>query len=72
VSLIFFKKAKIPQKAKRNPYGLYIFDNQLMLANKGKIDKKTESVPVTVGIYQEMLNLDVTETSIYDITFGLL
>jgi hypothetical protein len=43
-----------------------------MLANKGKIDKETRLISVAVGTYQEMLNLDVTETSIYDVTFGLL
>jgi hypothetical protein len=42
-----------------------------MLANKGKIDKETGPISVTVGIYQEMLNLDVTETSTYNVTFGL-
>jgi hypothetical protein len=42
-----------------------------MLANKEKIDKKTGPILVTVGTHQEMLNLNVTETSIYDITFGL-
>jgi hypothetical protein len=42
-----------------------------MLANKGKIDKETELIPVNVGIYQEMLNLDITETFTYDIIFGL-
>jgi hypothetical protein len=42
-----------------------------MLANKRKIDKKTKSIPVTVGIHQEMLNLDMIKTSIYYIIFGL-
>jgi hypothetical protein len=42
-----------------------------MLANKGKIDKKTELISITVGIYQEMLNLDMTETSTYNTIFGL-
>jgi hypothetical protein len=43
-----------------------------MLANKGKIDKETEPILVNIGIYQEMLNLNMTETFIYNITFGLL
>jgi hypothetical protein len=43
-----------------------------MLINKGRIDKETGPISVNIGIYQEMLNLDVTETFIYDITFGLL
>jgi hypothetical protein len=47
----FLKKAKIPQKIKQNLYGLYIFDNQPILANKEKIDKETRSVLITVGIY---------------------
>jgi len=42
-----------------------------MLANKKKIDKETGLIPVTVGIYQEMLNLNMTKMSIYNITFGL-
>jgi hypothetical protein len=42
-----------------------------MLANKRKIDKKTRLIPVTVGTHQEMLNLDITETFTYNITFGL-
>jgi hypothetical protein len=42
-----------------------------MLANKRKIDKETGPIPVTIGTHQEMLNLDITETSIYDVTFGL-
>jgi len=71
VSPAFLRKAKIPQKKKQNPYGLYTFDNQPMLANKGRIDKETGPIPVTVGTHQEMLNLDVTETSTYDATFGL-
>jgi hypothetical protein len=72
VSPAFLRKAKIPQKKKQNPYGLYIFDNQPMLANKEKIDKKTRLMPVTVGTYQEILNLNMTETSTYNATFGLL
>jgi hypothetical protein len=43
-----------------------------MLANKRRIDKETGLIPVTVGIYQEMLNLDVIETFTYNIIFGLL
>jgi hypothetical protein len=42
-----------------------------MLANKGKIDKETRLIPVNVGTYQEMLNLDITETSTYNATFRL-
>jgi hypothetical protein len=42
-----------------------------MLANKKKIDKETEPILVNVGIHQEMLNLNMIETSIYNITFGL-
>jgi hypothetical protein len=42
-----------------------------MLANKEKIDKKTGPILVNVGIHQKMLNLDMTKTSIYNITFGL-
>jgi hypothetical protein len=42
-----------------------------MLANKEKIDKEIRLIPVTVGTHQEMLNLDMTETSIYNATFGL-
>jgi hypothetical protein len=42
-----------------------------MLVNKGKIDKETRPILVNVGIYQKILNLDVTKTFIYDITFGL-
>ena len=42
-----------------------------MLANKGRIDKETRLILVNVGTYQEMLNLDVTETSIYNVIFGL-
>ena len=42
-----------------------------MLANKGRIDKKTKLISVNVGTYQEMLNLDITETFTYNITFGL-
>jgi hypothetical protein len=42
-----------------------------MLANKKKIDKETGPIPVNVGIHQEMLNLNVTETSTYNVTFGL-
>jgi hypothetical protein len=43
-----------------------------MLANKEKIDKKTKLIPITVGTYQKILNLDIIETSIYDVIFGLL
>jgi hypothetical protein len=43
-----------------------------MLANKRKIDKETGLIPVNVGIYQEILNLDVTETFTYNVIFGLL
>jgi hypothetical protein len=42
-----------------------------MLVNKGKIDKEIRPIPVNVGLYQKMLNLDMIETFIYDITFGL-
>ena len=42
-----------------------------MLANKRRIDKETGLILVNVGIYQEILNLDMTKTSIYNITFGL-
>jgi hypothetical protein len=42
MSPAFFRKAKIPQKIKQNPYSLYTFDNQPMLANKEKIDKKLD------------------------------
>jgi hypothetical protein len=62
VSLAFLKK---------NLYGFYIFDNQPILANKGRIDKEIELILVHVGIYQEMLNLNVTETFTYDTIFGL-
>jgi hypothetical protein len=72
MSPVFFRKAKIPQKIKQNSYSLYTFDNQLMLANKGRIDKETEPIPVTVGKYQKILNLNMTETSTYNTTFGLL
>jgi hypothetical protein len=51
ISPIFFRKAKIPQKTKQNPYGLYTFDNQLMLANKGRIDKETRPISVNVGTH---------------------
>ena len=51
MSLTFLKKAKIPQKIKQNLYSLYTFDNQLILANKGKIDKETELIPVNVGTH---------------------
>jgi hypothetical protein len=71
VSPAFLRKARIPQKTKQNLYGLYTFDNQPMLANKGRIDKETGPISVTVGTHQEMLNLDVTETFTYDATFGL-
>jgi hypothetical protein len=71
ISPAFLRKARIPQKTKQNPYGLYTFDNQLMLANKERIDKKTRLIPVNIGIHQEMLNLDMTEIFTYDITFGL-
>jgi hypothetical protein len=43
-----------------------------MLANKGRIDKETGLILVNVGIYQEMLNLNIIETFTYNITFGLL
>ena len=72
VSPAFLRKVKLPLKIKQNPYDLYTFDNQLMLANKRRIDKETKSIPVNVGTHQEILNLDVTEISTYDITFGLL
>ena len=72
VSLIFLRKAKISQKIKQNLYSLYIFDNQPILVNKKRIDKETGPISVNVGTYQEMLNLDVTKTFIYDIIFGLL
>jgi hypothetical protein len=72
VSPAFFRKAKIPQKKKQNLYNLYTFDNQPMLANKERIDKETGLISVTVGIYQEMLNLNVIKTFTYNITFGLL
>jgi hypothetical protein len=42
-----------------------------MLANKEKINKETGLIPITIGIHQEMLNLNVTEMSTYNITFGL-
>jgi hypothetical protein len=42
-----------------------------MLTNKGKIDKEIGLISVTVGTHQEMLNLDMTKTFIYNITFGL-
>jgi hypothetical protein len=72
MSPAFLKKTKIPQKIKQNSYGLYTFDNQPMLANKEKIDKKTGLIPVTIETYQKMLNLDITKTSIYNAIFGLL
>jgi hypothetical protein len=37
-----------------------------------KIDKETKLIPVTIGTYQEMLNLNVIETFIYNAIFGLL
>jgi len=51
VSLAFFRKAKIPQKIKQNLYGLYIFDNQPMLINKKRIDKKTGPISINVGTH---------------------
>jgi hypothetical protein len=51
ISPTFFRKAKIPQKIKQNPYSLYTFDNQPMLANKEKIDKEIGPVPVNIGIH---------------------
>jgi hypothetical protein len=51
MSLAFFRKAKIPQKIKQNLYSLYTFDNQPMLANKGKIDKKIKLISVNVGTH---------------------
>jgi hypothetical protein len=72
VSPTFFRKIRIPQKIKQNSYSLYIFDNQPMLANKRRIDKETGLIPVTVGIYQKMLNLNIIKTSTYNATFGLL
>ena len=71
VSPAFLRKAKFPLKTKQNPYGLYTFDNQPMLANKRKIDKKIRPISVNVGTHQEMLNLNMTETSIYNTIFGL-
>jgi hypothetical protein len=72
MSPAFFRKAKFPLKIKQNSYNFYIFDNQPILANKGRIDKETKPILVNVGTHQEMLNLDVTETYTYNITFGLL
>jgi hypothetical protein len=72
MSPTFLRKAKIPQKIKQNPYDLYTFDNQPILTNKERIDKETRPISVNVGTYQKMLNLNVTETFTYDITFGLL
>jgi hypothetical protein len=72
MSLAFLRKAKLPLKIKQNLYGLYIFDNQPILANKEKIDKEIKSISVNIGTYQKMLNLDMTETFTYNITFGLL
>jgi hypothetical protein len=43
-----------------------------MLINKGRIDKETGLISVDVGIYQEILNLNVIETSTYNVIFGLL
>jgi hypothetical protein len=71
VSPAFLKKVKIPQKIKQNLYSLYTFDNQLILANKERIDKETGLISVTIGTHQEMLNLNIIETSIYNIIFGL-
>jgi hypothetical protein len=71
VSPTFLRKTKIPQKTKQNPYGLYTFDNQPILTNKRKIDKKTGLIPVTVETHQETLNLNMTKTSTYNVTFGL-
>ena len=71
MSLTFFRKVKIPQKTKQNLYCFYTFDNQPILANKERIDKETGPIPVNVGIYQEMLNLDMTKTFTYNITLGL-
>jgi hypothetical protein len=51
VSPAFFRKAKIPQKIKQNPYSLYTFDNQSILANKEKIDKEIGPISVNVGTY---------------------
>jgi hypothetical protein len=51
ISPAFLKKAKIPQKTKQNLYNLYTFDNQPMLTNREKIDKKTKPIPVTVGTH---------------------
>jgi hypothetical protein len=51
MSPAFLKKIKIPRKAKQNSYSLYTFDNQPILANKGKIDKETRPILINVGIY---------------------
>jgi hypothetical protein len=51
VSPAFFRKAKFPLKIKQNLYDFYIFDNQPMLANKKRIDKKTGLISVNVGIH---------------------
>jgi hypothetical protein len=72
MSPAFFRKTKIPQKIKQNPYDLYIFDNQPILTNKERIDKETGPILVNIGTYQKMLNLNITETSIYNAIFGLL
>jgi hypothetical protein len=71
ISPQFLRKAGIPQKRKEKPYSLYTFDNQPMLANNGKIDKETGPILISIGTYQKILNLDVTETTAYDATFGI-
>jgi hypothetical protein len=51
ISLAFFRKARISQKIKQNPYNFYTFDNQSILANKKKIDKEIGPISVNVGTY---------------------
>jgi hypothetical protein len=71
VSPKFLRKAGILTRNKEKPYNLYTFDNQLILANNGKIDKKIGPISISIGNYQELLNLDIIEITVYDATFGL-
>ena len=43
-----------------------------MLTNNGRIDKEIGFLLISIGSHQEILNLNMTETVIYNATLGIL
>jgi hypothetical protein len=70
--LVFKEKYQISYKNKSRGYTLYVFNNQPVRGNDGRVTKETVFLRVQVGTYIEKIIFDIIKTSTYDAVFGLL